>query len=131
MNIPDHELIYQFARSSGPGGQHVNKTESKVLLQWDVDASMAFSDTEKQQIKQHLKHRISKDGVLMIHADTQRSQQQNRREAQERLESMIATALQPVKKRKPTKPTRASQQRRLEKKKQQAQKKASRRPPLL
>lgn len=112
--IPDHELQMNASRSSGPGGQSVNTTASQVELRWWVDASGAFTRKEKKRIHGRLGNRISNDGCLIVRASEHRSQHRNREEARERLAELLADALRVRKRRKKTRPTRASKRRRLE-----------------
>ncbi len=121
--IPEKEISESFSRSSGKGGQNVNKVSTKVELRWNVDASSAFSEENKEKIKQALANRISKNGDLIITAEEERSQLQNRQRAMEKLNKLVEEALKPEKERVPTKPTRSSKERRLEEKRRQGEKK--------
>ncbi|MFA5186241.1 MAG: alternative ribosome rescue aminoacyl-tRNA hydrolase ArfB [Patescibacteria group bacterium] len=125
--VPESEIHIEFARSSGPGGQKVNKTSSKAVLRWNVDASSAFTPEEKEIIKTKLANRINKAGELYLDSDTQRSQFQNRANVEELLERLITEVLTPQVARIATKPTRGAKERRLEDKKRQGQKKQNRR----
>ncbi len=125
--VPESEIHIEFARSSGPGGQKVNKTSSKAVLRWNVDASSAFTPEEKEIIKTRLANRINKAGELYLDSDTQRSQFQNRTNVEELLERLITEVLTPQAARIATRPTRGAKERRLEDKKRQGQKKQNRR----
>jgi ribosome-associated protein len=125
--IPKNELKFTTARSGGKGGQHVNKTETKVQISWNIAESTAFGDTEKRRIQSKLKNRISDAGFLQVECESSRSQLANKEEAIVLLEKLVANALAVPKKRIPTKPGKAARQRRLDKKKKQSDKKASRR----
>lgn len=125
--VPESELRIEFVRSSGPGGQKVNKTSSKAVLRWDVDGSSAFTAEEKAVIKERLANRINKDGELYLDSDRLRSQYRNREDVVELLNRLIAEVLTPQTERIPTKPTKSSKERRLEGKKHQARKKQLRR----
>ncbi|WP_430816145.1 alternative ribosome rescue aminoacyl-tRNA hydrolase ArfB [Carboxylicivirga sp. RSCT41] len=115
------------ARSSGPGGQNVNKVNSKVILRFDIHNSLLLSTEEKQLLITKLKNRLSNDNELIISCQVSRSQLQNKTMAIETFFKLIEKALTPVRKRFKTKRTRASIEKRLSNKKQQSQKKANRR----
>ena len=125
--IPPHELRIETARSSGPGGQNVNKVESKVQLRWRIGDSQALSDEQKTRLRQALANRINSDDELMVDVDDERSQAQNRDVAVARLQDLVQAALKPRKTRKKTKPTKASKERRLSDKKKTSVRKQLRR----
>ena len=125
-HVPESELRIESARSSGPGGQKVNKTSSKAVLFWNIDASATFTPEEKIIIKQRLANRINKRGELYLDADSQRSQHRNRSDVLELLDRLVTEVLKPRTPRVPTKPTKGSKERRLEDKKLQARKKEAR-----
>lgn len=124
--VPENEITEQFSRSGGSGGQNVNKLSTKAEVRWNVESSTAFTDEEKEKIKQVLENRINKEGELIIASQEERSQLQNRERAIERLNNLVSGALIPEKERIATKPTRSSKERRLEAKKHQGEKKKSR-----
>jgi ribosome-associated protein len=124
--VPDEEISEIFSRSSGRGGQNVNKLSTKVEVRWNVDASMTFTPEEKEKIKQALANRINKEGELIVVSQEERSQMQNRERAIEKLNKLVEAALVPEKERKPTKPTKASKERRLEEKRRIGEKKKQR-----
>lgn len=126
MVVPESEISEQFSRSGGKGGQNVNKLSTKAEVRWNVENSKAFTDEQKQKIKQALGNRMNKKGELLVVSQEERSQLQNRRLAVERLNELVLSALTPEKERIPTKPTRASKERRLEEKTKQGKKKSSR-----
>lgn len=117
------EFDFTTSRSSGPGGQSVNKVNTKVTLRFDVDHSQILSEDEKAKLKEKLSNKISGDNVLIINAESDRSQLRNKEEAIRKFYELLKEAFKVKKKRKPTKPTKASVQKRLDKKKQQAEKK--------
>src|SRR5699024_6260231 len=127
--IPAGELKERFARASGPGGQGVNTTDSKVQLSFDVAASLVFTDGQRRRVLHRLRHRIVA-GVITVEAAEERSQLRNRSAARQRLAGMLREALAPPPpKRRATRPTRGSVERRLQSKKQRAQIKAARQRP--
>ncbi|NEM96497.1 alternative ribosome rescue aminoacyl-tRNA hydrolase ArfB [Pontibacter burrus] len=123
----EKELQFQASRSGGAGGQNVNKVATKVELRFHVESSELLSVEEKQRIQEKLAARINNDGYLQVVCQTERSQLQNKALCIERFKELLRQALTPQKKRKATKPTRASVKQRLENKKRQSQKKADRR----
>jgi ribosome-associated protein len=129
--IPEAELVERFSRSSGPGGQSVNTTDSRVELRWDVASSGALGDVQRARLLDRLAPRLA-DGVVSIVASEHRSQLQNRTAARARLTMLLRDALAPPPPaRRPTRPSRAAKQRRLDAKKQRGDLKAKRaRPPL-
>ena len=121
LTIPGGELRERVSRSSGPGGQSVNTTDSRVTLSWDVASTAALSAARRARVLERLRPRLV-DGVLSVTAETERSQLLNRREARERLAALVADALAPPPPtRRPTRPTKGSQRRRLEAKKQRGE----------
>ena len=121
--IPADELVERFSRSSGPGGQSVNTTDSRVELLWDVTSSRVLSEQQRAQLLGVLPPTVS------ITASEQRSQWSNRRAARERLVRLIRDAMMPAVVRRATRPSRAAKQRRLDAKRHQALTKANRRRP--
>lgn len=126
--IPATELIERFSRASGPGGQSVNTTDSRVELSWDLARSAALRDSQRARLLSRLGARMS-GGVLTISASEHRAQLQNRIAARTRLADLITAALVPQRVRRPTHPSRAAKLARLEAKRRRGQLKASRRPP--
>ena len=114
--IPDHELIERAIRSSGPGGQNVNKVSTAIELRFFIWGSSALSDEVKQRLAKKRDQRITEAGEIVIQAQRFRSQEQNREDARARLAALVRTALEPPKPRVATKPTRSSQRKRLESK---------------
>jgi ribosome-associated protein len=127
--VPAAELVERFSRSSGPGGQGVNTTDSRVELRWDVAASAALGDAQRDRLLDRLASRLT-DGVLVIVAAEHRSQWQNRTAARARLAALVGEALEPPSPaRRPTRPSRAAKQRRVEAKRRRGDLKAGRRRP--
>lgn len=124
--IPRSELDVRASRSSGAGGQHVNKTSSRIEISWNVRDSKSLTDDERARILSRLASRISEDGAIRVVASETRSQLRNREAAQTRLAETIAKALVVPKKRKRTKPTRAAVEARLTEKKKHSEKKRDR-----
>ncbi len=114
--IPEHELEITSSRSGGAGGQHVNKTSTKITLRWNVKNSSALSEEQKQRVLEKLASQITSDGDLIIHSSTTRSQEQNRKLALVRLGQMIDKALYVAKKRRKTKISEGAKEARLEEK---------------
>jgi ribosome-associated protein len=114
--IPDNELSLSFVRASGPGGQNVNKVASAVQLRFDLLASTALDEGVKLRLGTLAGRRLTDDGAILIIARNHRTQEQNRREAFERLADLIRRALVAPKLRRATRPTRASRERRLDSK---------------
>jgi len=129
LTIQGREVIFSASRSSGPGGQHVNKTSTRVTLAFDVQESETLSEEQKALISRKLAGRMDKDGVLKVHSGETRSQYANRELARRRLAELIRCALEKPKKRRPTKPGKAAKRRRLNLKKQAGQKKRLRQKP--
>ena len=127
--IDDNELDYEFARSSGPGGQNVNKVETKVTLKFDVAASRSLTPEQKALVTDRLATRITKDGVLRVTSQRHRTREANRHAAIARFIELVDDALSVRARRKPTKVSRAAKRRRIEAKKRRSQKKAMRRSP--
>ena len=114
IEIPDSELSLSFVRSSGPGGQNVNKVATAAQLRFDLERSAVLPDGVKARLRALSGRRLTADGSILIIARNHRTQEHNRREAQERLTDLIRRALTVPKLRKATKPTRAARERRLE-----------------
>jgi ribosome-associated protein len=115
--IDEREIEEQFVRSSGPGGQNVNKLETAVQLRFDVRHSPSLPDGVRVRLEKLAGRRLTKDGVLVIIAQRHRTQERNRADAMDRLVELIREAAIAPKRRRPTRPTAGSQKRRLETKK--------------
>ncbi len=127
LQIPLAEIQFRFSASSGPGGQHVNKTATKATVLFDVAHSPSLTAGQRARILDKLANRIDNEGVLQIHAQATRSQHKNRELALARLQTLLANALKPVKPRKKTRPSRTAVEKRLTQKRQQSEKKQERR----
>ena len=125
------ELRFKAVRSSGAGGQHVNKVSTKIELSFEVPKSTGLTDAEKERILIKLDHRLTKDYVLHLQCDESRSQHKNKKLVIKRFLDLIENTLKVPKKRKATKPSQASIERRLQSKKKAAQKKVNRGKPDL
>lgn len=123
-----HELDFATSRSSGPGGQNVNKVNTKVTLKWDI-AQSAIAEEKKQVLMQKLSNRLTKEGILILSAQDKRSQLQNKEEVLSKLVQLLIKAFTVKKARKPTKPGKAAKQVRLQQKKQHGEKKKWRQKP--
>jgi ribosome-associated protein len=127
LSIPRTELNVRVSRSSGAGGQHVNKTSSRVEIFWNVGGSRALSEEQRARLMEKLASRLTTEGSIRVVASDMRSQSRNRELAEERLADIVRRALVIPRKRRATKPTRASKEARLESKKRHSTKKRDRR----
>jgi ribosome-associated protein len=119
IEIPDHELTLTFVRSSGPGGQNVNKVATAAQLRFDLTGSGALAESVKARLRALSGRRLTAEGAILIVARNHRTQERNRRAAEARLAELIRRALPEPRPRKPTRPPRAASQRRLEQKSRQ------------
>jgi ribosome-associated protein len=126
ISIPDEEFEWKFVRSSGPGGQNVNKVASAVQLRFLLPLNISLPARARNRLRRLAGQRLIDDGSILISARAERSQEQNRRAALERLADLIRAALIEPKIRKKTRPTRASKERRIESKKRRASTKRQR-----
>lgn len=127
--VPASELELRTSRAGGPGGQHVNTTDSKVELRWSVGTSTALSDAQRQRVLERLAPRLTSQDVLILTSAEHRSQHRNREAVLARFRSVVGEALEPPRTRRRTRPTRASKQRRLEHKRRRSETKRLRKPP--
>ncbi len=129
VSIPMSEFDFEYMRSSGPGGQNVNKTSTKVRLRWNVAASPSVDPGLKQRVYDAYRTRITGDGEFLVTSQRTRDQESNRTDCLEKLAEMIRQVATPPRKRRPTRPTRGSKERRLKSKKQRSRRKEMRRKP--
>lgn len=126
LEIPDEELDFATSRSGGPGGQNVNKLETKVTLRFDLAGSPSLSEDQKARLRERLATRITKNGVLQVSSQRHRTQAANREAAVARFAELVGEGLQEEAPRKPTKVPRAVKRRRLDNKRRQSLKKRQR-----
>ncbi len=126
LSIPSSEVSFRYARSGGPGGQHVNKVESKVILFFDIAGSPSLSEEQRALLLERLQSRLDKGGVLQLTAQRFRSQYRNREDAIERFQLLLAEALTEEAERKPTRTPYFVERRRIENKRLRAQRKQDR-----
>ena len=129
IKIPLNEFDLRYDRSSGPGGQNVNKLATKVTLRWAVTTSPSLSETVRQRFLKHYRRRITKSGDLVINSQRFRDQSRNINDCYEKLRGLLEKVAAPPKKRKPTKPTRASREKRLREKRGRTKSIERRKPP--
>jgi ribosome-associated protein len=127
IKIPDAELRLSFARSSGPGGQNVNKVSSKAVLHFAVLTTPSLPPDVRQRFLEQYQSRLTNAGEIVIHSEEFRDQPRNIQACYDKLRQMVLTVLRPPKKRRATKPTRGSKVRRLNEKKRRGEVKAGRR----
>ena len=124
-----NELVFEASRSSGPGGQNVNKVNTRITLKWDVIHSSVLTTEQKELIRERLSARITRSGFLLITAQDKRSQLQNKEEALRKLEQLLTRSFAPRKIRRATKPGKAAVQKRINEKKIRSEKKQWRQKP--
>ncbi|MFQ5419612.1 MAG: alternative ribosome rescue aminoacyl-tRNA hydrolase ArfB [Anaerolineae bacterium] len=126
LTIPADELEFRFSTSSGPGGQHANRSATRVTLLFDVAGSPSLDEKTRRRLLKKLASRLDKQGVLRLDVQDSRSQHRNRETAVARFQALLAAALTKRKKRKPTKPSKTAVEKRLAKKRQRKEKKQAR-----
>lgn len=126
LAIPADELSFTFSTSSGPGGQHANRSATRADVAWNLESSRVLGTRQRALIRARLRRRIDSSGNLRLSSDRYRSQTRNRRDVVERLAALVSEALRPRKPRMPTAPTGSSVQRRLSEKKRRGEIKRAR-----
>jgi len=129
IRVPLRELDFDFARSSGPGGQHVNRAATKAVLRWRVTESPSLPEDVRERFLERWKRRITKDGDLIVQSQRFRDQGRNVADCLEKLRSMLEAVARPPRRRKKTKPSRAAKRRRIENKRRRSETKRLRKPP--
>lgn len=129
LSIPLEELEFRFSRSGGPGGQHANRSETRVELLYDVARSPSLTEVQRELLSERLDRLIDQNGVLHLVSSESRSQHRNRQAVIARFVALLQEALRPRKKRRATRPSRGSRERRLEEKRRHSVRKRGRRPP--
>ena len=123
LQIPTSEISYRFSRSGGPGGQHVNRSETRVELVWDVHSSPSLSEAQRRRLLDDLRNRIDDDGLLHLVSGETRSQDRNRKAVTERFVTLLQQALRPRRIRKKSTVSKAKKEKRREEKRRQSEKK--------
>lgn len=131
VHIRKEDISEEFIRASGPGGQNVNKVSSKAVMRWNVTETSSITEPVRQRFLARYKNRLAKDGCIVIHGQKYRDQARNMDDCKLRIKAMILDVAVPPVKRRPTKPSRGSQKRRLQGKKQNSEKKQGRQKPNL
>lgn len=127
--IPKRDVDEKFVMSSGPGGQNVNKVATAVQLRFDIDQASSLPKSTKERLRKLAHNQITNENILIIESSEHRSQERNRKSARDKLADLVRQALHPPRKRKKTRPTKASTERRLERKKIRSRKKQQRKSP--
>ncbi|MFH2051332.1 MAG: alternative ribosome rescue aminoacyl-tRNA hydrolase ArfB [bacterium] len=121
VTIPGGELEITASRSSGPGGQHVNTSDTRIQVRWNVAGSIALGEIQRRRAMSALASRLTNEGDLLVACDTHRSQRRNREEALQRLAALVRQALVPPRPRKKTRPSATARRKRLESKRKRSQ----------
>lgn len=130
VTIPSSEIRFRYSRSGGPGGQHANKTSTKVELSWNAARSNALGPRQRARVMERLRTRLDADGTLRLSSDTHRSQLRNKGEVLDRLARLVRDGLRVSKQRVATKPTKSATERRLSAKRRRSEIKRDRRRPF-
>jgi len=123
LSIPNNEISFRFSGASKPGGQHVNRSNTRATLLFDVESSDSLSHAQKKRLAEKLGDRINKEGIMQVSSQDYRSQRRNRIEAMKKFAGMLRRALERSPRRIPTRRTRGSNEKRLERKKRRGRKK--------
>ncbi len=126
LRVPSEEFDFSFVRSSGPGGQNVNKVSSKAVLRWKPAENATLPATVRRRFEEKFAHRLTKEGELILSSQRYRDQQRNAEDVFERLRAMLRQVAAPPVKRRPTRPTKAAKERRLQQKKETGERKRQR-----
>lgn len=126
IQIPETEFSWTYVRSSGPGGQNVNKVASKAVLRWNLTASLSIPEPVKARFRGRHARRLTAEGDFLLTSQRYRDQERNRQDCLEKLAAFLREAIEPPKPRRPSKPTRGSKERRLTEKKRRSSVKANR-----
>jgi ribosome-associated protein len=126
LSVSTHEFEFSYARSGGPGGQHVNKTSSKVLLRWNFERSGALTPAQRDRVRAKLGARATEDGDILVTSELHREQSRNVDDAVQKFAAILQEALRVPKKRRATRPTRGSQKRRMDSKRKRGDTKKQR-----
>ncbi len=129
VEIPRDEVSFRFSRSSGPGGQNVNKVNTKVTMYWDINASQSIPEAVKTRFCARYSHRQTLEGIVVITSDQYRDQKRNQEDCLEKLAALLDTVWEAPKPRKKTKPTRGAREKRLQGKREVKEKKKMRQRP--
>lgn len=127
LQIPEQELTWTYVRSSGPGGQNVNKVASKAVLRWNLAANTSLPEEVKMRLRGQQRRRVTVEGEMVLTSQRYRDQERNRLDCLEKLRAFVLQALEVPRPRRPTQPTRSSQRRRLTDKRQHSEIKSIRR----
>ena len=125
--IPANEVVELASRSSGPGGQHVNTSSTRVSLRWNLHTTCGLTAEARARVETRLRPKLSREGILIVHAGRHRSRERNRALAWQRLHELVSDALQEAPPRRPTAPTKGSKKRRLDAKRRRGEIKSGRR----
>lgn len=129
VSVPETEIEVRTSRSSGPGGQSVNTTDSQVELRWSVATSAALNETQRRRVTERLASRLTDEGVLILKGSEHRSQHRNREAVFARFAAIVGEALEPPRTRRRTRPSRSARERRIRAKKHRGELKRLRKPP--